>query len=787
MSAPSKAVPRGASPPGPGLRLFFGASLLLVTALLAAGQWILNVRTWTTPASRVPLWVDRLGSSFPAATTFPPHANVALAAFALAGLLFGGLVALRASPDTLFDPTPMPPSLAGWHALKRPAGFLPVLVFLVAEGRVLQQASRAEDVSPIPFFIATAALLVTALAVDRAGPTPLPALRRLLPRLAYPAGILALLVALAAGHARRPAVLAIAAGAAAILLVVALRGLLREEGADRAALVLMPFLCAGSFLLFSYGMDSWAWSFLGDEYAFHDAAKALLDGGIPWTRLLSGAGAYGYHPVASSAPPAVTMLLLGRDAYGWKVAHAFLLALSLLPLHAFARRFLGQTSGLLVAALCGASNALLSFAKLGSNNAQAVFFLSLCLWAAVKALERGLFTYWVLAGFAVGGGFYTFGIARTFSLVVAFLVLVYAVRRGGSHARMLAGVVALVGTSILVALPVLSTRSAWVGQVGSTVFGLDLSPEKKLALLASNTKHGALGFLVNQRPGVFTFGPLADPLTGSLALLGLAALVFGLARMARARAALLGSAFLLVVFLAGVQQYEYPNITRTFALAPVWALLAGVGFTAVAGLFGRPGRAAAVAATLVAAIVTLLGVFMCVDLSQRQLEQPPIAVILETAQRTALPDRSGPLLHVVAPHDYRFWVDSLYRVFGVPSSRYRVFTPAEALASEELCRAEGAAVFVMLAVGDPRARERGDAAAEGGASALPTPDAILSRISTCWQGSTMVAVKDGLGRVLVYRALTPAALPYVHSVPGRLVEEPILPSELIEARSSNRP
>jgi len=769
MSAPSTAGPRGGSPPGRGLRSFLGVSLLPVAALLAAGQWILNVRTWTTPALRVPSWVGRLGSLLPAATAFPPYANVAFAAFAIAGLLFGGLVAVRASPEALLDLVPVPPSLAGWRALGRPTGVLVVLLLLVAEARVVQQAWRGEDVSPIPFFIATASLVLAALLVDRAGPIPHPTLRGLLLRVAYPSGVLALLLAIAAGHARRPAVLAISAGTATVLLGVALVGLLPEDGADRVGLLLMPFLCTGSFLLLSHGMGSWAWAFLGDEYAFHDAAVALLDGAIPWTRLLSGAGAYGYHPVASSAPPAVTMLLLGRDAYGWKVAHAFLLALSLLPLHAFARRLLGRTSGLLVAALCGASNVLLSFAKLGSNNAQAVFFLSLCLWAVSRALERGLLTHWVFAGLAVGGGFYTFGIARTFSLVVAFWVGVYAVKRGRSLLPLWVGFAALVGTSILVALPVLSTRSAWTGQVGSTVFGLDLSVGRKLALLASNTKHGALSFLVNQRPGVFTFGPLADPVTGSFVVLGLAALLLGISRTTRARVALLGSTFLLVVFLAGVQQYDYPNITRTFALAPLWALLAGVGFSALASLFGRPGRAAAVAATLIAAIVVPLGVFMCVDLSQRRLEQPSIAVILETAERTASPGGSGPRLDIVVPPEFRFWVDLLYGVYRVPSTRYRVFTPTEALDSPELCRPEGAAVFVMLA------------------AEVPTSDAILSRVSTCWRGCTMMAVKDGCGRLLVYRALTPEALPFVHPVPGRLVEEPVGLLEQNEMRALDKP
>lgn len=51
----------------------------------------------------------------------------------------------------------------------------------------------------------------------------------------------------------------------------------------------------------------------------------------------------------------------------------------------------------------------------------------------------------------------------------------------------------------------------------------------------------------------------------------------------------------------------------------------------------------------------------------------------------------------------------------------------------------------------------------------------------------MVAVKDGFGRVLVYRALTPAALPFAHSVPGRLVEEPLRLLERNEARVSDTP
>ena len=237
MSAALKVGPREASATGLGLRLFLGVSLLLVAALLAAGQWILNVRGWTTPASPVPPWVDRLGSLLPAATAFPAHANVAFAAFALAGLLFARPRGLsRFAGGALRADARAAVSRGLARARADPLGSLWSSSSSSPRGAFCNKRG-AERMSPrSPSSSRQGRFSWRPCWWTARGRSRCRRFGSLLPRLAYPSGILALLMALAAGHARRPAVLAISGGMAAVLLAVALvaassRGGRRPRGA----------------------------------------------------------------------------------------------------------------------------------------------------------------------------------------------------------------------------------------------------------------------------------------------------------------------------------------------------------------------------------------------------------------------------------------------------------------------------------------------------------------------------------------------------------------------------
>lgn len=736
--------------------------LVAALALLAAGQHDLSVADWMGWPRPESSWIPSPASPPEgwALTRLPEGAFAPFAAFILGALVFAVLVLARGALARLGEPAVAPISVPGWRSLLRFPGSLWLCLFLIAETVVVLQAAFGRGVSPTAWLLGIAALLLSGRTVDRSTdpPEPPPA-GGLLRNAGFVLGTAALLSTLAAFRGGSRAVLAVSAVATVLLLGGALVPGWRSRGLpSRIERLLLPAMCAGSFLALSHGLDSWAWSFLGDEYAFHQAALDVIDGRIPASRLLSGEGAYGYHPVLSSLVQGTTMLLYGRTAYGWKVSHSLLLALAILPLYAVARRLLGRTGGLVTAGLYGVSHVLISFGRLGSNNAQAAFLLPLAFAALLWAMGRGRLVPWILTGVVVGLGFYTFGIARIYSLAVALWLALYLFPTRKSVRTPLVAWTAVVGTALLVALPVLSTRSAWQGQLHSTILNSEVATSTggKLAQLARNSLLGSVGFLSNPKPAVFTYGPHADPVTGGLALLGIAALVASLHRGLRLRVGILGSAALLVLLVAGIQQYDVPNITRTFALVPVWALLAGVGFTALVEVAGIAGAGAAGLGVVLLAVAAPVNVWMAEVLSVRKMEQPELAVMLQVAQSTAARDGSGPFVNAVVTPDQREWIVRLYTIHGVPANRFRVLSPAEALGDAELCSPRGPAALAMPAIG------------------IPGRDAILARIQACWAGATLTALKDGTGNARVLRALSASARASLHSVPGALVEQAVV-------------
>lgn len=758
MSAPAVPV----SPPG---RLLDRLVLLLVLVLLFFAQLVLNLASWFDwdISDWTLLW--RFDCVIPAFCDlrFPKHAFVALVAVTVAGALFAWRIARHAVIRDL-PGAPLPRVLP---ALVRAPVLIPLGISIGLEGWIIRRALRGELISPLPWLIGLGALVALGLQIDRQGgdPPPWPTPRRLLETAGYGLGIVLLVVALASLASGRPALLLGSAIAAAILLVSATAsGWRLSSTGQRLERVAIPVLTAGSFLLLSHGLSSWAWSFLGDEYSFFDSAKEILAGHVETSRFLSGEGTYGYHPMLASVIQATTMRLFGATSYGWRVSHSFLLALTIPPFYLFARRLLGRAGGLVTVGLYGSAHVLLSFGKLGSNNSQAVIFLPLALATLVYAISRGRVTGFVLTGIVLGLGFYTFGIARIWSLVVAaWLFFTYFAFRREALRRTALAFAAVVVPSVLTALPVLSTRSAWEGQLHHTILQSEVAttPVAIFQQFLRNTLYGFLSFLTNNGHGVFVYGPHADPITACLVVLGIATVVGTLCSGLRIRLALVATYLVLVVCIAGIQQYAYPNITRLFALVPLYAISAGLGFTALRALLrsrdeNRRGRTLC-GVLLVLGLAVLLNVWMSVGLSQERIEQFPLAFILQNAELTADRSGRGPILYTVVPVAYEAWVHKLAEVYAVPEERVRLLRPYDALGDEAVCRPDQPAVFSMFS------------------SEIPIKDAILSRMHACWPKSPIHLVKDGLGHPVLYRLVTPAALASVHPIPGFWSEEPYIP------------
>jgi hypothetical protein len=708
---------------------------------------------------------------------FPPYAFVGFLAALLAALLFGWWLSRLSLPSIIGNFPSAPVATLAIRRVASEANVLALAALLSCEGYVAAQVVREQPVFPVIWLMGLGALLWLTWSIDRAGGRMQERSARFpLQEISYLGGILSLLITIAAVSAYRFTLAGSSLLVTLILLRVSLRDWERWNWLQRLERVGLPALTAGSFLLLSYGMRAWNWSFVGDEYIFYAVGRRFAEGqgNLP---ILSGEGIYGHQPVLSSVLQGASMWLLGTDSYGWRISNTFLLALSIPLLYYFARQFLGRVGALATVALYGSAHMLLSFGKIGYNNPQVIMVLALALAALTWASQRGSLAGFALTGIVLGLGFYTYGVARLLGLVIfLWLLLYYFPNRKANWA--IWGVV--ISSALIAIVPVMSSRTAREGIFVHTFFNSDIAhtPFEVLLQFLNNSLYGLTSFLTNNHNSHFVFGPHADPLTGSLMILGIATLLATWSQGWRVRVGLLGTWGILTLSAAGIQNYAYPSNTWMFTLVPLYALFASIGLiflcrSVVVTLGGTRALshpvahiATAVGAILVVALAVPLNVWMSVDLAQRQLGQPQESFVLQTAQLTADSNGKGPRIYFVVPYNYHLdLMLTMYKAYNIPLERLVVsydiplqrlalLPPQAALSDMDPCQsADDPAVLIMVKWNAPEA-------------AL-----IRARMEACWPGAEAHIVRDAEGNPVLYRLVNSAARPFVRPVPGFWSEE----------------
>jgi hypothetical protein len=788
-------APLPGRPASPSRRVLAGVVLAAGLACLAVAQLFFTALRWFgIDLARVEaLRVLALPWTASELLTFPPFA---LAGLALAGL--GAVLFLAAShaagPAAALLDWPRTPLAATWPFRTRPLrAFLAAALVVAGASTTAAMALGGHTPWLLPWAGGLAGIVWLAAEADAAGlggtVGPDVAARSSRGReLARSAGrVLALfsltaavVLGIAAWDAHRPLLGAVFAGVAVALALHpgVLRGATREIVTERLVLVAIATL---AFLLFSRGLRDWQWSVVGDEYAFHALAAQIASGQSPLP-LLEGAGVYGEQPVLSSVVQAVSMKLFGTGAFGWRVSNPLLLALAIPPLYLFVRTLAGRAAALSAALLYGCSHFLMNFGKIGYNNAQCVPALLATLGVLAWASRSGSLAGFATTGVLVGLGFFAFGVARLDILVVGiWLLLLFPPTRRSARAVWYT----VVGAALITALPALSQGEVWQSYLERTFLGSEVArtPAAVASQVAANVVHGLICFLTSEHGSHFVYGALVDPLTGSLAVLGIAILLAAAWRNRAALAFLLGgTAF--VVALAGLQQYAYPSNTRMVAAVPLWTILAGLGVGAVrrasAGISradaaehrSRPSVLPAAALSAVVVCAVPLNLWIANRLEPRNNRTDEFAMLLQTAQQTADAHGQGPPIYLVAPYDFQVDLATyVWRVFDVPAERLHV---AWAIPLARLAQLDGPAPAPAW---DPCVA-RGPAVAVAPEWQGAAASAALRRIMSCWPGARSDLVLDGAGNTILVRIVNAQALSLVHRLPGVWSERPLTGADL---------
>jgi hypothetical protein len=698
---------------------------------------------------------------------FPPYGLIALLTAVLAAILFGGLLVWQKIPDFLTEPNFLPIQIPNRVRLNYQVDVPLFIFFGSCQTYVIIQSIRDQPVFPPIWLVGLVTLLLIGWRLDQSQEET--TLYQLLSPIflngLYVGGIALLLLTTAALHTQRWSWFFVFGTATALSWSRVL--LSKWKGWDipsRLEHLILPLITMGSFLLFSNKLNSWAWSFWGDEYSFYSMGKLFVDGTLP-RPILSGAGVYEIHPILSSVWQGTTMWLFGTDGYGWRVSNSLLLAISIPFLYYFLRPILGRTGGFFAVTLYGSAHVLITLGHYGANNVQIIFAMATTLAIFLWAGRRGSWGGFMLAGICLGLGFYMFAVARIYSLILAIWLTIYYFPIIFQDRRIIwenAGVwLAVAGATLLTALPVLSTRSAWVELARQTVLTSEVAvtPYDQFTQFLQNTLYGLTSFLFNNQNSHWVYGAHADPITSTLMVIGLTTILLPNKQTWRVRSSLLASYILFVVIIAGTQQYSYPSITRIFSFVPFYAIFATIGFLAifysfmtnqVRNLTGWLPNTVLIGSTIViASIAVPLNFWQSTVLSQQHSIQPHPAFLLQTAQMSTDEAGGGPHIFYVGSPQHENWLAFMYSVYNIPPDRFTFILSQDALLSGNLiCQSAEQPAIVMITTEIPDAMD------------------IAIKLRRCWHGSELKLIKDMLNNAQQYRLINKSALPFIHSVNG---------------------
>lgn len=332
-------------------------------------------------------------------------------------------------------------------------------------------------------------------------------------------------------------------------------------------------------LLNAYDVNDWYYSAIGDEYAFLNEARGVLNGGI--RRPFAQDAVYGAHPMLGVLFQAAVMALFGSNHVGWILSSILSAALAIPAMYLLGRLLGGRVIALLAAALFASSHYLFAFSHLGYNNVMAPTPVAWAFALFVLSIHRQRAALLYGAGVATGLGFYTFYSARAARPILGLVVLAQYGWRGcvtprGLRDRSLELWPLLLGFALAAAPIFAASGTAVITRMfaevpGGSPVAATVSPLQKII---ENAWLNVPAFFTGTHARHFTSGSLVDPVTAALAVLG-----FGLAvRWWSNLAAKLLLIWTLVAIgiTALLSPYPIVAITRLLFAVPPLVLLAAL-------------------------------------------------------------------------------------------------------------------------------------------------------------------------------------------------------------------
>lgn len=340
-------------------------------------------------------------------------------------------------------------------------------------------------------------------------------------------------------------------------------------------------------VVYANGLDSWKYSFIGDEFMFYWDAQRLANAGIGTIQWLEASGSWNFFPMALDGYQALFLTIFGDSNFSWRLSMSVMVAACLPALYLSLRHMCGKissTPGACASVGCAVfflSEFVIIWSRIGKPHAGFLPPVIIVTFFYLAARARESNFYFFLTGVVCGLGFLmtSLGVFVAIGIVgvwlgIDFLVACRLSRRAASMAFFQALLV-LVGF-LVTAAPFLVQVDHFLHIFQTAVDSVEA--ERNLDLRWAKTFQSFFMFLYYRAYGHFLAGNVIGPLIAIFIAAGL-----GMERLVRWRIWVNAFVALCVIafLVGGMSQYPYPPVTRMQLIMYPFSIFASLGFCAL--------------------------------------------------------------------------------------------------------------------------------------------------------------------------------------------------------------
>lgn len=339
------------------------------------------------------------------------------------------------------------------------------------------------------------------------------------------------------------------------------------------------------FSLHSIGIMHFHYTVVGDEYAFLRSAYEISNNykiSEILNNLFAGTFVYESHPFFSSFIQSLFLKLFGYSNYSWRISSISMVIFASIFFYKSFKEFKSKKFAQIFAFLLITSHYLISFSKIGYNNTQAIFTLSLTIFSLSLLNKKTSYRNLVFVGFASALNFYVYPVALYSSIIPILYLLIFDYGK----LKIIAMKFLYIYSSMLLFIsPLLNQPKYWLSKIpGTFLFNPDTHSNTTTTIIhfLDNFMQSALSFIYILDDSHFVSISYTDIFVGFFVILGIS---YALYRRSKFNLLTITIFLFFLFFIGATHDRPYPSVTRMHMVLVVFLIFATEGILGFYDIF----------------------------------------------------------------------------------------------------------------------------------------------------------------------------------------------------------